>query len=77
MNRKLFGMFSLALVLAVAFSAVAPVAAQAGPNSAKADSVKASFNNGVYLVEMADSPVVAYKGGVPGLKATSPKRDRR
>ena len=30
--------------------------------------------SGNYLVRMSESPVVAYRGGVAGLKATAPKR---
>ena len=33
--------------------------------------------SGLYVVEMADPPVVAYKGGVPGLKATAPKKGQK
>lgn len=76
MHRKLFGKFSLALLLAAAISAVAPVAAQASPNSAKSASVKESLT-GVYVVEMAGSPVVAYRGGIAGLKATAPKKGQK
>ena len=76
MNKRLLSMFSPALVLAVALSAVAPVAAQTGPGSSNGGSVKASLT-GVYLVEMADMPAVAYKGGIAGLKATAPKKGQK
>jgi len=76
MYRKIFSMLSLVLVLAVAFSAVAPVAAQPSLKSDKGGSVKES-SNGVYLVEMANAPVVAYKGGIDGLKATAPKKGQK
>ena len=33
--------------------------------------------SGLYVVEMSDPPVVAYKGGVPGLKATAPKKGQK
>jgi len=69
-------MLSLVLVLAVAFSAVAPVAAQPSLKSDKGGSVKES-SNGVYLVEMSNMPVVAYKGGINGLKATAPKKGQK
>jgi len=72
MYRKVFNVFSLVMVLAVVFSVVSPVAAQPSLKSDKGGSVKES-SNGVYIVEMANAPVVAYKGGVPGLKATAPK----
>lgn len=70
MYRKIFSMFSLVLVLAVAFSAVAPVAAQPSLKSDKGGS-------GMYIVEMANAPVVAYKGDIKGLKATAPKNGQK
>ena len=33
--------------------------------------------NGVYIVQMADAPVVAYDGGVKGLRATKPKKGQK
>jgi len=63
-------MLSLVLVLAVAFSAVAPVAAQP---SLKLD----KGGSGIYIVEMANAPVVAYKGDIKGLKATAPKNGQK
>ena len=30
--------------------------------------------NGVYIVRMAEDPVVAYDGGIAGLKATKPRK---
>ena len=49
------------------------------PLFAMADAAKAApkANNGVYLVRMVEDPVVAYKGGISGLKATKPARARR
>ncbi len=36
--------------------------------------VEAPTKAGTYIVELADAPVVAYEGGVPGLKATKPAK---
>jgi len=34
---------------------------------------QAKLTNRLYIVQMADAPVVAYEGGIPGLAATRPK----
>jgi subtilisin family serine protease len=34
-------------------------------------------NSGVYIVQMIDDPVVAYQGGIKGLKATKPKNGQK
>ena len=74
MYRKFFNVFSLLLIMAVAFSAVGPVSAQNGivvsvdgefPIDAVAESP-----NGIYIVQMVQAPVSAYKGGIQGLSAT-------
>lgn len=70
MYRKLFSIFSLVLVLAVAFSAVSPASAQPGFRSEEGK-VPAS-PNGVYIVQMIHAPVVSYKGEEAGYKATKP-----
>lgn len=76
MNRKTFSIFSLVLVLAVAFSAVAPASAQPSLKNDKGGNLTES-PNGLYIVQMADSPVVAYKGEIKGLKATAPKNGQK
>jgi len=76
MFRKTFSMFSLILVLAIAFSAVTPAAAQPNFKSDKGGQVSES-PNGLYIVEMVNSPVVAYKGEIKGLKATTPKNGQK
>jgi Subtilase family/Fibronectin type-III domain/Peptidase inhibitor I9/PA domain/Bacterial pre-peptidase C-terminal domain len=48
----------------------APGGAKASPQSTKAASA-------VYIVQMADSPVVAYEGGVAGLPATKPAQGQK
>jgi len=70
MYRKIFSLFSLLLVLAVAFSAVSPVSAQPSLK-AKVGGITES-PNGIYIVRMIDNPVVAYEGDIKGLKATKP-----
>ncbi len=75
MNRKTFSILSLVLVLAVAFSAVAPVAAQ--PSAKAKGGTLTESVNGVYIVQMLDNPVVAYDGSIKGLKATAPKNGQK
>lgn len=75
MYRKIFSMFSLVLVLAVAFSAVSPVSAQPSMKSKGGDITESP--NGIYIVRMIDNPVVAYKGDIKGLKATAPKQGQK
>lgn len=70
MYRKMFSVFSLVLILAVAFSAVSPVSAQPSLKSDKGG-VKES-PNGVYIVQMIHAPVIAYKGDVEGYNSTKP-----
>src|SRR5512143_3082830 len=75
MKRKFSKLMALVLVLAVALSIVAPVSAQPASMS-KGGLVEAS-PNGVYIVQMLDNPVVAYEGGIRGLKATAPKNSQK
>jgi hypothetical protein len=75
MYRKVFSIFSLVLVLAVAFSAVAPAYAQ--PSMKSQGGVLEESPNGVYIVQMLDKPVVAYDGGISGLKATKSKNGQK
>ena len=56
-RSKFFKALTFMIVLAVAFSIVSPAAAQPSIESKNA-SVKDS-PNGIYLVELADAPVVA------------------
>ena len=76
MYRKIFGIFSLVLVLAMTFSAVTPAFAQPAMKSDKGGNITES-PNGVYVIQMADAPVVAYTGGIKGLKATAPKNGQK
>jgi subtilisin family serine protease len=71
MYRKVLNMLSLLIVLAVAFSAVAPVAAQPNFEASSENSVEKS-SNGIYIVQMVDDPAVAYTGDVNGFNSTKP-----
>jgi subtilisin family serine protease len=74
MKAKWFAIFSLFLVLAVAFSVVAPVSAR--PNLPFTGKVEKS-PNGVYIVQMVEDPAVAYEGNIPGYSATKPNNGQK
>src|SRR5215210_5213720 len=76
MKAKWFNIFSLLLVLAVAFSAVSPAYAQPSLKFKGGGHVEES-PNGVYIVQMINDPVVAYKGDIKGLKATKPSKGQK
>ena len=76
MARKIFSMLSFVLVLAMSFAAVSPALAQPSFKADKGGSLSES-PNGVYIVQMVDSPVVTYKGEIKGLKATAPKNGQK
>jgi subtilisin family serine protease len=71
-GRKMKKIFAVLVVLVLLLSAV-PVSAGEGP----AGKSESNANNGVYIVRVVDEPVVAYKGGVKGLKATAPAKGQK
>ena len=71
MYRKVFNMLSLLVVLAVAFSAVAPAAASPRYDSSEESQVEES-SNGIYIVQMIHAPAISYEGDIPGLATTKP-----
>lgn len=76
MLRKLFNVLSIVLVLILALTAVAPASANQGNGNGKAK-VQEEFSDGVYIVQMIDDPVIAYEGGISGLKATKPGKGQK
>jgi subtilisin family serine protease len=60
------------LVLMVLLFSVIPVAAQSGPVGKVGSNGEKNF-----VVQMADDPVVAYRGGIPGLRATMPSKGQK
>ncbi len=64
MNRRVLALLGSGLLLA----AMLPM-----PAAAKAPVTGPFKEAGNYIVQMADPPVVAYEGGIKGLKATAPK----
>lgn len=68
---------TLTVVLAVFLLAVMPALA-APPDGAERGQAKGqAAGNGVYIVRMADEPVVAYQGGIQGLQATKPAKGQK
>lgn len=76
MYRKVFNMLSLLVVLAVAFSAVAPAAAQPRYDSSEENQVEES-SNGIYIVQMIHAPAISYEGDIPGLATTKPNEGEK
>ena len=71
--RYLTAVGLLSLALTPAMSAEFPESLQVTqPAKALAESP-----NGIYIIQMIDDPVVAYKGGIKGLKATKPNKGKK
>ena len=60
-------------LLAVGFASV-PALAVSDPNGDAVPGKSQKRSNNVYIVRMADSPAVAYTGGIPGYQATKPRK---
>jgi subtilisin family serine protease len=74
-SRRAAGAFG---VLAAAFLALAAVAT-AGGGGADVESTKLQRGGsaGVYIARLIDQPVVAYEGGISGLRATKPAKGKK
>jgi hypothetical protein len=68
------GLLSAAFVLVLTLMVAGTASARFGEGLAKADSKSARAN---YIVRMVQAPVVAYTGGVAGLKATKPAKGQK
>jgi hypothetical protein len=73
MNRTSSRLFTSLAVLAVVLAMTTPAVAQTGGSAAAVS----KSPNGVYIVQMVDAPVVAYEGGIKGLKATKPRAGQK
>ncbi len=69
-TKKMLSLFAVLSVLILAL----PVFSQSGDvrNPAKAE-----ISSDVYIVRMAEAPVVAYEGGIKGYPATSPAKGQK
>ncbi len=75
MKRHLFKILATTILLSVILSLAVPALADKGdPGNGNG---KVAGNPGVYIVQMSDQPVVAYKGGIPGLRATAPGQGKK
>jgi subtilisin family serine protease len=67
--------FNLLVVLALLAASVSVAGASPTRDSIEggASTLPHKASNGVYVIQLAEQPVVAYTGGIPGYKATKPK----
>ncbi len=65
MKRTLFTVLALFAALTMVLASIMPVSAGAGGNDKKLFE-----QDGIYIVQMSDAPVVAYTGGISGYAAT-------
>ena len=67
--------FAVAIVAATTMLSLTPITRAAGdPDVAHG---KASHQSKLYIVQMADAPVVSYDGGIAGYKATKPAKGKK
>ena len=91
MNRNLIRYSSIVATLAISFSLAVPASAELSINQvddaarlqlvrdqagAATEEVRES-PNGIYIIQMIGDPVVAYEGGIKGLKATKPNKGKK
>lgn len=77
MKRVLLNVFLiLALLLAMSSAGLAQGNGPKVDQNPRASRLSESAN-GVYIIQMIDDPVVAYEGGLPGLKATKPEAGKK
>ena len=88
MNRKLLRCISAVAALTMSSTLVTSAYAQLTINriddSARAQQLRDQAGgtvpespNGIYIIEMNEDPVVAYEGGINGLKATKPQKGKK
>ena len=56
---------------------VLPAFAKPDGSEGQTNNGKKLSNPGTFIVQMSSQPVVAYQGGIPGLKATAPKKGQK
>ncbi|MGD8852700.1 MAG: S8 family serine peptidase [Gammaproteobacteria bacterium] len=79
MKRAFFNVFSI-MTLAVGIFAGTAVAEETGlrvPDTELKNVLGAKAEAAVYIIRMADDPVVAYEGGIAGLPATKPGKAQK
>lgn len=73
-KKSLATLLSTALLVAGAGTSLPLASAVAAPGKAPAGK---PFKSNLYIVELAEAPVVAYDGGIKGLQATRPRRGNK
>ena len=74
--------FTCHAATAVIFSVVlaaggTAMAQQSRDSTARGQATRRNVSNQLYIVRMAEEPVVAYRGGIPGLQATRANRGQK
>ncbi len=78
MSKKVFRLFAVVAVLAMTFAMVVPTNAQKALQvGGDVEFTVPESENGIYIVQMLDKPVIAYEGDIAGLKATKPARGKK
>jgi subtilisin family serine protease len=77
MKRKYSRLLILAAVVVMVFAITIPTAAEKGGEQGNLQGQVSDSPNGIYIVQMIDSPVVAYEGGIRGYKATKPAQGQK
>ncbi|GAB3063026.1 S8 family serine peptidase [Intrasporangium mesophilum] len=78
MNRRwLAAVAALPLALTVAGTGSAGAAPPTLAPAAAPAAADTAYSDGVYVVQMAELPVIAYDGGTPGLAATKPAKGHK
>ena len=73
-KKPMLTLLSTAVITAVAALSVPTTVVIAAPAKAAA---AGKFTNKAYIVRLAEKPVVAYDGGIKGLKATRPRKGQK
>ncbi len=75
--RRFVSLLASLVLLATLGGAPVLSAPAAASDTAGAAAQTKFATDGTYIVQMADAPVVAYEGGIKGLRATAPKAGQK
>ena len=76
-KKRMLTLLSTAAISAVAALSVPVTATVAAPSAETKSAASKKFTNNLYIVRMAEAPVVAYDGTIKGLQATRPKKGQK
>ena len=77
MKIKLLRYLTAAGLLSLALTPALSVAGPQMPDPGQIEKALPESPNGIYIIQMIDDPVVAYDGGINGLKATKPQKGKK